>query len=147
MKSLFEKSAVSEILERVEKITPQTQRQWGKMNVDQMLAHCSAGLDMAAGREVPPYSLIGRLIGHFLKDLYSNDKPFDKGSPTSLKIGTNLDFAKEKKHLTETISRFNQGGLAGVTSKPHPFFGKLPPEAWGKGMYKHIDHHLKQFGV
>ena len=147
MKSLFEKSAVDEILERVEKITPQTQRQWGKMNIDQMLAHCSAGLDMAAGREVPPYSIIGRLIGHFLKDLYSNDKPFDKGSPTSLKIGANLDFAKEKKNLKETISRFNQDGLAGITSKPHPFFGKLPPEAWGKGMYKHIDHHLKQFGV
>ena len=147
MKSLFEEPAVEEILTRLEAITSQTPRQWGKMNVDQMLAHCSAGLDMAAGREVPPFSLTGRIIGHFLKGMYSNDRPFDKGSPTSLKIGDILDFAKEKEHLKETISRFNQDGLSGVTTMPHPFFGKLSPEAWGKGMYKHIDHHFKQFGV
>ncbi len=147
MKSLFEESAVDELLKRAEHITPQTQRQWGKMNVDQMLAHCSAGLNMASGREVPPFSFMGRTIGRFLKDMYSNDRPFDKGSPTSLKIRNNLDFGTEKKYLKETISRFNQDGLAGVTSKPHPFFGKLTPEAWGKGMYKHIDHHFKQFGV
>jgi hypothetical protein len=147
MKSLFEKPGVEELLKRLENITPQAQRQWGKMNVDQMLHHCSAGLDMASGREVPPFSIMGRIIGRFLKHMYSNDKPFDKGSPTSLKIGSNLDFEFEKKRLKETMSRFNQDGLAGATSKPHPFFGKLTPEAWGKGMNKHIDHHFKQFGV
>ena len=147
MKSIFEKPTVEELLKRLENISPQTQRQWGKMNVDQMLAHCSAGLDMAAGRITPPYTLIGRIIGRFLKDLYSNDKPFGKGSPTNLKVGNDLDFATEKKHLKETITRFSQDGVAGVTSQPHPFFGKLPPEAWGIGMYKHIDHHFKQFGV
>ena len=147
MKSIYEKPAVEELIKRLEDITPQTQRLWGKMNVDQMLAHCSAGLDMASGREVPAFSLIGRIIECFLKNMYSNDKPFDKSSPTHLKIATNLDFETEKKHLKEIISGFNQDGLAGVTSKPHPFFGKLPPEAWGKGMYKHIDHHFKQFGV
>ncbi len=147
MKSLFEKSAVDEVLERAEKITPQTQRQWGKMNVDQMLAHCSAGLDMASGRVTPSRGFMARLMGGFFKDLYSNDKPFEKNSPTSLTIGTNLDFAKEKQHLKETVVRFSQSGLSGVTSQPHPFFGKLTPEAWGKGMYKHIDHHLKQFGI
>ncbi len=147
MKSLFEKPAADEILNRIEALTAQTQRQWGKMDVTQMLAHCSAGLDMAAGRNVPPRSLIGRVIGSFMKDLYSNDKPFDKDSPTSLKIGTDLDFAKEKQHLKETVINFSQNGLTTATSQPHPFFGKLTPEGWGKGMYKHIDHHLKQFGV
>jgi len=147
MKSLFENAGVEELLKRLEVISPQSQRQWGKMTVDQMLAHCSAGLDMASGRNVPPYKVIGKLVGRFMKDVYSNDKPFDKGSPTSLKIGSDLNFEKEKQHLKETIMRFANDGPSGATSKPHPFFGELTPEAWGKGMYKHIDHHFQQFGV
>ena len=134
-------------MERIEKLTPQTQRLWGKMNVNQMLAHCSAGLEMASGRITPPRSFMGRIIGGFFKDMYINDKPFEKSSPTSLKIENNIDYAKEKQRLKETISRFSQDGIAGVTSQPHPFFGRLTPVAWGKGMYKHMDHHLKQFGV
>jgi hypothetical protein len=149
MKSLFEKSAVDDLLERIEKLTPQTQHQWGKMTVDQMLAHCAAGLDMASGNIKPPRAFIGKLIGGFFKDFYTNDKPFSKNGPTdaALKINDARDYHKEKVRLQESILRFSQNGIAGVTSWPHPFFGKLTPEAWGIGMYKHMDHHFRQFGV
>jgi hypothetical protein len=149
MKSLFEKSAVDEILARLEKITPQSQRQWGKMNVDQMLAHCGNGLEMAMGIINPRRLLIGRLIGGLLKSVYTGEKPFSRDSPTSeeIKVNTSKDFATEKNRLTKLVKQFSDGGESICTKHPHPFFGKLTPSEWGIGMYKHIDHHFKQFGV
>jgi hypothetical protein len=112
MKSLFEKSAVDEIVERLEKITPQSQRQWGKMNVDQMLAHCGNGLEMAMGIINPRRLLIGRLIGGLLKSLYTGEKPFSRDSPTSeeIKVSTSKDFATEKNRLTKLVKQFSDGG-------------------------------------
>lgn len=149
MKSLFHSEASQEILERMNQLTPDTQHLWGKMSVDQMLAHCATALDMASGKIKPPRVLIGRIIGSFMKDLYSNDKPFSKNSPTdnALRITGSRDFAKEKQRLKDSVIVFSKNGLPGVTVWPHHFFGKLPPEAWGIGMYKHMDHHFRQFGV
>lgn len=149
MKSLFHSEASQEILERMNQLTPDTQHLWGKMSVDQMLAHCATALDMASGKIKPPRVLIGRIIGSFMKDLYSNDKPFSKNSPTdnALRINGSRDFAKEKQRLKDSVIVFSQNGLPGVTAWPHPFFGKLSPEDWGIGMYKHTDHHFRQFGV
>lgn len=149
MKSLFEKVAFDELLSRIEKLTPQSQPQWGKMSVDQMLAHCATALDMASGKINPPRLLIGRIIGGLMKGFYSNDKPFSKNGPTddALRIIGSRDFAKEKQRLKDSVTAFSKNGLPGVTVRPHPFFGKLPPEAWGIGMYKHMDHHFRQFGV
>lgn len=149
MKSLFHSEASQEILERMNQLTPDTQHLWGKMSVDQMLAHCATALDMASGKINPPRVFIGRIIGSFMKDLYSNDKPFSKNSPTdnALRITGSRDFAKEKQRLKDSVIVFSQNGLPGVTAWPHPFFGKLSPEDWGIGMYKHTDHHFRQFGV
>jgi hypothetical protein len=149
MKSLFEKSAFDEIAVRLEKITPNSQRQWGEMNVDQMLAHCGNGLEMAMGIINPNRVFIGRLIGGLLKSAYTNDKPFSKDSPTSkeIKVRTPKNFTTEKTRLTKLIKQFSDGGESLCTKQPHPFFGKLSPSEWSIGMYKHIDHHFRQFGV
>ncbi len=149
MKSLFEKSAVDEIAVRLEKITPNSQRQWGEMNVDQMLAHCGNGLEMAMGIINPRRVFIGRLIGGLLKSAYTNEKPFSKDSPTSkeIKVSTPKNFATEKPRLSKLVKQFSDGGESICTKQPHPFFGKLTPLEWSIGMYKHIDHHFKQFGV
>ena len=110
MKSLFEKAAVDELLSRIEKLTPQSQPQWGKMSVDQMLAHCVAGLDMASGKINPPRVLIGRIIGSFIKGLYSNEKPFSKNGPTddALRINGTRDFAIEKQRLKDSVTSFSK---------------------------------------
>jgi Protein of unknown function (DUF1569) len=148
MKSLYEPAAVSEITHRLDALTPDTKHEWGKMNVGQMLAHCSRALEMAMGRNNPPRVLLGRLIGPLFKGQYSNERPFGRSTPTdpTLVMTGEKDFSKERTHLEEKIKEFAAGGEAGATKHPHPFFGKLTPEAWGKGMYKHLDHHLRQFG-
>ena len=148
MKSLFDPEAVSEIMHRLDALTPDAKREWGKMTVGQMLAHCSVTFEMAMGRNNPPQVLIGRLIGRFFKSQYSSDRPFGNGTPTdaSLVMTGEKDFNKERAHLKDEIKEFAAGGAAGVTKHPHPFFGILTPGEWAIGMYKHLDHHLRQFG-
>ena len=149
MKDLFQPDAVDEVVSRIDKLQPMAERQWGKMDAAQMLAHCSAALDLASGRLVRPRILIGRLIGPLFRPIYSNDKPFSKNNPTDPKlvISDPRDFRREQEQLKVRIRQFHQGGEAQCTKHPHPFFGSLTRHEWGTGMYKHLDHHLRQFGA
>lgn len=54
---------------------------------------------------------------------------------------------KNECYLIIHLNKFHKNGPETCISHPHPFFGKLTSEQWGKGIYKHLDHHLKQFGV
>jgi hypothetical protein len=148
MKSLFELETSKEMLKRVENITPASVRLWGKMDVSQMLAHCGNALDMASGNINPKRVFIGRIIGPMIKSKYSDESQFSKSSPTSEEIKPvgQKDFLKEKERLVNLVQQFTKAGEAGITKQPHPFFGPLSAEEWGKGMYKHLDHHLRQFG-
>jgi hypothetical protein len=149
MQTLFQPATVEEVIARIGGLTPTTQRQWGKMDVAQMMAHCSGAIDMASGRVNPPRVLIGRLIGPFIKPIYTNDKPFSKNNPTAKKllISDARDFVLEREQLELKIRQFQAGGEAQCTRHPHPFFGLFTPQEWARGMYKHLDHHLRQFGA
>jgi transposase InsO family protein len=104
---------------------------------------------MASGRLVLPRLLIGRILGPFVRPIYTNDKPFSRNNPTDKKlvIADLRDFNREQEQLKLRVQQFQQGGEAQCTRHPHPFFGALPPQTWARGMYKHLDHHLRQFGV
>lgn len=149
MKNLFQPTVLAEIKERINKLQPTSNRSWGKMEVAQMLAHCSASLEVAVGEKHPPRMLIGRILGPFFKSSLTNEKPFKKGAPTdpSFLIIDQRNFEKEKSRLLELINKFSEGGPEKATTYPHSFFGKLTPTEWSTGMYKHLDHHLRQFGV
>lgn len=149
MKNLFEKETSDEVIGRIDSLQPTAQRQWGKMDVAQMLAHCSRALDMASGKLNPPRMLIGRIIGSFVKPIYTNEKPFSQNNPTDKKlvVSDTRDFAREQERLKICVREFHQGGEPKCTRHPHPFFGALTPTEWSRGMYKHLDHHLRQFGA
>lgn len=149
MKSLFEKTSTDEIIKRIENLTSQTERKWGKMDVSQMLAHCSVAMDLALGNTFPPRVLIGKIFGRIFRPMYSNERPFSKNSPTDKRFifKDKRDFDFEKIQLIEKLHQFQHGGEGNCTNHPHPFFGKITTKEWGIGMYKHLDHHLRQFGV
>ncbi len=149
MKNLFEPETLEEIKKRINKLTPDTERQWGKMEVAQMLAHCTAALEVAAGEKFPPRMFIGRILGPFFRAQFSNERPFNKNGPTdkSFIVIDRRNFEKEKARLLQLATKFSEGGEAKCTTHPHSFFGKLTAREWGIGMYKHLDHHLRQFGV
>jgi hypothetical protein len=149
MKNLFQREALDEVISRIDMLQPSTQHQWGKMDVAQMMAHCSAALDIASGRLNPPRIFIGRVLGPFFKAIYTNEKPLSKNSPTDPKlvVSDKRDFSREREQLKLRVRQFYEGGEAKCTRHPHPFFGAFSPQEWSRGMYKHLDHHLRQFGV
>jgi hypothetical protein len=149
MKNLYQAEAVDEVIRRIGSLQPTSERQWGKMDVAQMMAHCSAALDMAAGRINPPRMLIGRLIGPLVKPVYTNEKPFSPNSPTDkqLVVSDQRNFLYEQEQLKQKVRQFHEDGEGQCTRHPHPFFGALRPQDWSRGMYKHLDHHLRQFGA
>ena len=150
MKNLFEAAAVDEITVRMAHLRPDSERQWGKMNVAQMLAHCSAAIGMAEGKVTPPRILLGRLLGPLAKkSLIAKGEPMRRNSMTekSVLVTDERDFKVERQRLRESIDRFAAGGPGICTKHPHFFFGPLTPEEWAVLMYQHLDHHLRQFGV
>jgi len=150
MKNLFESAAVNEITDRMAHLRPDSERQWGKMNVAQMLAHCSLAIGMAEGKVSPPRIMLGRLLGPSAKkSLIVNGEPMRRNAMTekSALVTDERDFMVERQRMRESIDRFASGGPGICTKHPHFFFGPLTPVEWAVLMYQHLDHHLRQFGV
>lgn len=146
MNSLFEADAYDEIKARIDKLTPETSNEWGKMDAAQMLHHCQFPLKTALKSEYqkPRVSLMARF---FKKSLYS-DRQWRKNLPTpkKFKVLDARDFDAEKQTLGELIDAFHSRRDQQEWN-PHPMFGNFSKEQWGKMQYKHLDHHLRSFGV
>jgi len=151
MKNLFDATVANQVKSRLGQLDPQSERRWGKMTAAQMLAHCSVSLQWAVGEAVPDkLSLPARWVGRLIKPMvFRNDDPMRKNSPTakSLIVADERDFGKERDRLLRLIDKFEAEGPAGCTRNPHSFFGRMTPQEWAILMYKHLDHHLRQFGV
>lgn len=150
MKNLFEAATVTEIKIRMSLLQPNSERLWGTMNPAQALAHCCAGIEMAMAEKGPPRLLIGKLVGWFAKrSLIVNGTPMRRNSPThkSLQVTDERDFEFERQRLRALVDCFVAGGAAKCTQHPHFFFGRLTPVEWASLMYRHLDHHFRQFQV
>ncbi len=150
MKDLFDGATVVEVKDRLGRLTPESKREWGTMTAAQAVAHCSLGMETALGDTKPPRVLMGRILGPVIKRLaLGNDEPMRRNSPTSpmLVVQDERDLNTEKLRLAGLVDRFSKGGAAGCTDHPHAFFGALTPGQWAELMYKHLDHHLRQFGA
>ena len=150
MKNLFEAVTVNEIQERMAHLKPDSEPQWGKMNVSQMLAHCSAWMEMVAGLNSPPRSLIGRIFGRVAKaKVLGGEEPIGRNMPSekSLIVSDEREFVSERDRLLKWTDTFAAGGPSGCTTHPHCFFGPMTPLEWASLAYKHLDHHLRQFGA
>jgi hypothetical protein len=153
VKSLFDPDLAQEIKQRVANLHPESVRRWGKMEAVQTLAHCTCGLEMAMGvinpKRAPfPASVLGLVIKPMV---FGDDKPMRQNSPSAPELFRERSFEgrfeEERAHLIATIDSFATRGAAGCSQHPHPFFGRLKPQQWAILMYKHLDHHLRQFDV
>ena len=147
IKNLFDPAARQDIIDRINKLTPESKPQWGKMNVSQMLVHVQMPIGIAYGTHNPKGSFLLRLLGPLFKSKLWDENPYKQSLPTDptfVMIGSNKDFEKEKQELLNMIDRFNESNIVG---EKHPVFGKLTKDNWSKATWKHLDHHLKQFGV
>jgi len=150
MKNLYQAETLAKVQARLAGLTAAAPRRWGTMTAAQMLAHCSRGMEWAVGERRPPRMYAGRLLGLMFKDkVLRDDTPMRPGSPTApdLLVRDECDFEAERERLAGLLARFAANGAAGCTKHPHSFFGRLTPDEWACLTYKHIDHHLRQFGA
>jgi len=149
MQSLFNPSDRDAILHRIEALQPSAMRQWGTMTAAQALCHCTVAVEFCTGDRPMKQKLIGKLLAWLVApSLLRTEKPMGKNAPTdpTLVIADERDLAAEQARLRTAIWTMADRGAAAAGTATHPFFGKLTCDEWGILMFKHIDHHLRQFG-
>lgn len=148
MKTIFDKLTRDELIDRINSLNENSKPHWGKMNVYQMIKHCSLWGEMTQGNKKYKRSIIGFFFGKAaLKDFIKDASPFPKNVPGLAELKakeTTGDINCLKENYVKTIE--NYADFSNITFI-HPFFGKMTKEQVGLLAYKHNDHHLRQFGV
>ena len=150
MKNIFEQETTNEVLNRINKLTPSTKAEWGKMTVAQMLAHCCVTYEMVYENKHPkPNGFMKFMLKMFVKSAVVGPKPYKKNTRTApaFLITGDRDFQSEKKRLVDYLKQTQALGVAHFDGKESHSFGALSVEEWATMFYKHLDHHLTQFGV
>ena len=146
MKTIFDETTLNELTKRISRISETSKAEWGKMNIYQMLKHCTQWEEMMLGKKKFKRAFLGRLFGKIaLKDLLKDESPMKRGLPTlpEFKIRGTGDVASERD---KWIALLEEHAHCSNPDFVHPFFGKMTKEQSGYLAYKHIDHHLRQFG-
>jgi len=148
MKTVFDKTTRDELISRINTLNENSTAKWGKMNIYQMLKHCTEWEEWTAGKKIYKRAIAGQIFGRMaLKSILKDDQPLRHNTPTlpQLKIkDAHGDIAAEKKKwvaLIEGYESFSNDDFV------HAFFGKMTKEQIGYMAYKHTDHHLRQFGA
>ncbi|HEX4844827.1 MAG TPA: DUF1569 domain-containing protein [Geothrix sp.] len=149
MQSLFNPADRESLSHRLAALEPSAQRQWGKMDPAQMLKHCAIALGDLLGDRPVKQVFLGKLITPLIRGQIFGEKPFRRNSPTDpiYVVSDPQDFEAERARLATLIDRVVQRGTSKTEGMVHPFFGRLSGDQWGRLIYKHFDHHLRQFGV
>ena len=149
MKTIFDDEARAELIERLGRLTPETRRQWGKMTPGQMMEHTARVLDMATGKKPMKQIFLGKMLSWIFKKEFLGEKPFKPNRPTGpdFIMKDDPEFESTRARLSELITEFHGMGESGLDGNVHGFFGPLTGKQWGETQYKHLDHHLRQFGV
>jgi hypothetical protein len=148
--SVFNRKSVDTILERIGQLTPDMQPKWGKMNVAKMLSHCNVTYELVYEDKHPkPNALKVFILKLLVKNSVVSDKPYKNSLPTAPEfiIQDDKNFEDEKKRLIQHIEKTLELGEDFFEGKVSHSFGKLSKGEWNNMFYKHLDHHLKQFGV
>jgi len=149
--NIFTKEVSDGIIERINTLTPETQRQWGKMDVAKMLAHCCVSYEMIyePDKHPKPNAIMGLILRYFVKGVVTGDKPLKHNSPTAPQfiMKSDKDFDAERERLIAFINRTSELGESHFDGRDYASFGVLTKQQYSNMMYKHLDHHLQQFGA
>lgn len=150
MKSIFDAAVSNEFIDRINKLTSETQPLWGKMSVAQMLAHCCVTYEMVyEDKHKKPSGFLKFILKLFVKPTVVTEKSYKKNSQTApaFLISDTRIFETEKSRLIDFIKQTQSLGADHFDGKESHSFGVLNMTEWNNMFYKHLDHHLSQFGV
>jgi len=146
---IFTEPVANGIIQRINNLTPQTTAKWGKMNVSQMLAHCCVSYEMTYEDKHPkPAGFMKLILKLLVKNKVVSEIPYKHNGPTApaFIINTERDFETEKGRLIAYIKKTQQLGGKEFDGRMSHSFGPLSKTEWNNMFYKHLDHHLTQFG-
>lgn len=150
MKNIFERTVCDELIKRIEAIKPDTVPQWGTMNAGQMFAHCCVMYEMVFdGKDPVPGKVKRFFLRLLIKNWVTGSRPYPRNGRTAaaFKITDQKAFYDEQKRLIAYINQCESLGSEYFDGRDYPSFGKLTLKEWNGMFYKHLDHHLTQFGV
>ncbi|MEO6682193.1 MAG: DUF1569 domain-containing protein [Ginsengibacter sp.] len=151
MKNLFTSKEAHEVIDRINQLDPDKVPQWGKMNADQMLAHCNVAYSFVFEPEKykRPGPVKKFLLKTFVKKFVVGEQPYKRNSRTSpdFLIINKRNFEEEKHKLVSNIKKVQLLGENHFEGKDNMSFGSMTSKEWNILFYKHLDHHLQQFGV
>ncbi len=148
--NIYTEQGTQELLSRINQLSPISQRRWGKMNVSQMLAHCCVPYEQLLGeRNDGPNAMMKIVMRLFFKGTMTNEIPYKPNLPTapSFIIVDQRDFEKEKNRLIAYVKQPLALGETYFENKYQITLGNLNSTQWNNMLWKHLDHHLRQFGV
>tara|TARA_R110002049_G_scaffold290372_1_gene473692 strand:- start:1385 stop:1837 length:453 start_codon:yes stop_codon:yes gene_type:complete len=150
MKNIFDKTVTDKVIERINELNSNSEPKWGKMSVGQMLAHCCVTYEFIYDNKHPkPKGFKKWMLKTFVKKIVTNEKPYKRNGRTAPEflITSEKEFNTEKDRLTSYILKTQELGTDYFHQKESHSFGKLNSNEWNNMFYKHLDHHLNQFGV
>ena len=150
MENIFDRAVAEKLISRINTLTPSTAGQWGKMNVSQMLAHCNVTYEMVyTDKHSKPNAFLKFILKLMVKPIVTNEKPYKKSSQTApaFIITDEREFNYEKNRLIEYINKVVGEGPQAFEGRTSHSFGPLNSTEWNNMFYKHLDHHLTQFGA
>ncbi len=150
MKNIFDATVSEEVIQRINALKTDTQPKWGKMSADQMLAHCNVTYELVYDPKTPKAKGFKKwMLKTFVKNIVVSEKPYKKNSRTAPEflISDSKNFEAEKDRLIDYIKQTQTLGAEHFEGKESHSFGELPAKDWNNMFYKHLDHHLNQFGV
>ncbi len=148
--NIFTKEVSADITERIGHLRATSQPKWGKMTVAQMLAHCNVTYEMTYEDIHPkPNFLMKFILKTFVKKVVTNEVPYKQNSSTAPQfiIKETKNFEVEKKRLVDYVTKTQQLGESHFDGNESHSFGTLNKTEWNNMFYKHLNHHLMQFGV
>jgi Protein of unknown function (DUF1569) len=148
--NIFSADVSNKMEERINNLKPTTAAQWGKMNVAQMLAHCNVTYEMVFENIHPkPNAFIKFILKAIVKKKVVTETPYTHNGKTAPQfiIKDNKNFDTEKQRLLSYITKAQLLGESHFNNKESHSFGVLSTTEWSNMFYKHLDHHLTQFGA
>lgn len=154
MKNILNSNDKAVLYQRLDKLIPAGERQWGKMSKEQTICHMADQLRLISGEIVTAFE--GNVFTKtLLKRMVLMGVP---APPEKISTFESLDFAKgggtpptnmeaDIDTLKRLIEEFVSGDSRYEPPKSHSIFGPMTRSQWGRMVYIHMNHHLKQFNV
>jgi len=147
--TLYDEDHYSIIIQRIASLSSDTKPEWGSMTAAQMMAHCAEIIAVMHGKPLLNTPFYVKILKGVIRKLVVDNNPYPRNSKThpQYKQTEEKNFQEEKLKLLDIMDEFVNDPEEEAAKKEHSLFGAMTREEKGWAMYKHIDHHLVQFGV